>query len=101
MLFVFEREGLCFFFAFFFFQAEDGIRYAHLELEFRRVLFRSSSMQVYSALPGFFSLSTELATSLRRKSRTFAPCRSTTVMCETSNMPASRRTWWCSSICEP
>ncbi len=30
-----------------------------------------------------------------------APVRSTARMCDTSNMPASRRTAWCSSICEP
>src|SRR5579875_290897 len=62
---------------------------------------RSFSMHEYSALPGFFSLSTLFASRCRRKSRQRAPCRSTTVMCETSNMPASRRTAWCSSICEP
>ncbi len=29
------------------------------------------------------------------------PLTSTTVMCETSKTPASRRTAWCSSIWEP
>ena len=33
--------------------------------------------------------------------RPASPRRSITHMCETSNMPASRRTAWCSSICEP
>ena len=36
---------------------------------------------------------------LREEDR--APVRSTTVMWLTSNMPASPRTWWCSSSCEP
>jgi hypothetical protein len=54
-------------------------------------------------LAGFdVSLATSLAIRPRRKafaSGAFAgPRRS---MCETSNMPASRRTAWCSSICEP
>src|SRR3546814_5033732 len=36
-------------FTIFFFQAEDGIRYAHYGLEFRRVLFRSTHLG-YSVL---------------------------------------------------
>jgi hypothetical protein len=49
-------------------------------------------MHEYSALPETFSLPTLLASRRRRNARVLAPCRSTTVMCETSNMPASRRT---------
>ena len=36
-----------------------------------------------------------------KNSRTRAPRASITHMCDTSKMPASRRTAWCSSICEP
>ncbi len=61
----------------------------------------SFNMQEYSAFPEVVSLATSLATSLERNSRTRGPRASITHMCDTSNTPASRRTAWCSSICEP
>ena len=61
----------------------------------------SFSMQLYSALPGVVSLATSLASSLREELAHRGPRASITHMCDTSNTPASRRTAWCSSICEP
>ena len=61
----------------------------------------SLSMQLYSALPESLSLATSLAISLLKNSRTRGPRASITHMCDTSKMPASRRTAWCSSICDP
>ncbi|CFN79686.1 Uncharacterised protein [Bordetella pertussis] len=59
------------------------------------------SMQLYRALPGVARRATSLATRRRRKAVASAPPTSTLSMCETSNMPASWRTAWCSSSCEP
>src|SRR3546814_3026853 len=39
----------------FFFQAEDGIRDAHYDLEFRRVLFQSAEAHIDSSFDGMFN----------------------------------------------